>query len=277
VLVDTGIPGYTQNIIRAAQHRFGKSARPEAIVLTHGHFDHVGNVKDLARWWDVPVYAHRLELPYLDGRSDYPPPDPTVGGGLMARSAKLFPRAGIDLRPRLRVLNEDGSLPAMPGWRWVFTPGHTPGHVSLFRDEDRVLLAGDAFITTKQESLLSVMTQHKVMHGPPMYFTTDWEKSGYSVRQLAALAPSVAATGHGEPMSGPRLEHDLRNLAAHFETLAVPSDGRYVREPALADETGVLYIPPPVFDATPFIAAGVALAVIGGLAAHSARRSSRWR
>ena len=42
----------------------------------------------------------------------------------------------------------------MPGWRWVHTPGHTAGHVSLFRDADRTLIAGDAFVTTKQESAL---------------------------------------------------------------------------------------------------------------------------
>ena len=62
----------------------------------------------------------------------------------------------------------------MQGWRWIFTPGHSPGHISLFRDSDRTLIVGDAFVTTKQESLMSVMTQRMEMHGPPMYFTPDW-------------------------------------------------------------------------------------------------------
>jgi glyoxylase-like metal-dependent hydrolase (beta-lactamase superfamily II) len=42
-------------------------------VLTHGHFDHVGSVIELADYWNVPVYAHKLELPYLVGQMDYPP------------------------------------------------------------------------------------------------------------------------------------------------------------------------------------------------------------
>jgi glyoxylase-like metal-dependent hydrolase (beta-lactamase superfamily II) len=62
----------------------------------------------------------------------------------------------------------------MPEWRYMHTPGHTSGHISLFRNEDGVLLAGDAFVTTNQESLIAVMTQKKELHGPPKYFTYNW-------------------------------------------------------------------------------------------------------
>ena len=277
-LVDTGLPMYAKSIIAAAEERFGKAARPEAIVLTHGHFDHVGNVKELAEAWDVPVYSHRLELPYLTGRSDYPPPDPTVGGGMMARTAKLFPWSAIDLGDRVRELPADGSVPGAPRWRWIHTPGHAPGHVSLFRDADRALIAGDAFITTKQESLISVITQLQVIHGPPAYFTTDWNMSKNSVRALAELHPSVAATGHGVSMYAPELDEELTWLAENFDHVAVPSDGRYVREPARADENGVTYVPPARFDPAPWIAGG--LAVVGAAALLSrqarSRSSTRW-
>src|SRR5581483_9224860 len=177
VLIDAGLPFSARQIVRAAERRFGPGTRPQAIILTHGHFDHVGALRDLLRRWDVPVYAHELEMPYLTGRSDYPPPDPTVGGGMIARTAFLFPRSGIDISGRVHPLPEDGSVPHMPGWRWIHTPGHSPGHVSLFRDADRALIAGDAFITQKQESFWGVMTERQKVHGPPMYFTIDWDQA----------------------------------------------------------------------------------------------------
>ncbi|MFC8689659.1 MBL fold metallo-hydrolase [Brevibacillus porteri] len=52
-----------------------RSAKPKAIVLTHAHFDHIGSLEGLLRMWDVPVYAHQKELPFLTGKEDYPEPD----------------------------------------------------------------------------------------------------------------------------------------------------------------------------------------------------------
>lgn len=126
VLVDTGLSTSAEAIREAARCRFGADSRPACIVLTHGHFDHVGAVETLADAWDVPVFAHPLERPYLDGSASYPPADPWVGGGLVALLSPLFPRSPVDLGSRLRSLPEDGSVPGMPGWRWLHTPGHAP-------------------------------------------------------------------------------------------------------------------------------------------------------
>ena len=244
VLVDAGLPGTADSIRRAAAGRFGPGARPAAVVLTHGHFDHVGALAELAEGWDAPVYAHALELPYLTGRSAYPPPNPTVGGGAMAALSFLYPRGPVDLGDRVRALPDDGSIPGMPGWRWLATPGHTPGHVSLWHEADRTLVAGDAFVTTQQESMLAVLRQRPEVHGPPAYFTPDWRAAGASVRALAALDPEVAAAGHGVPLAGPAMRARLRRLARDFECAAVPAHGRYVGHPALADDTGVVAVPP---------------------------------
>ena len=244
VLVDAGLPKRAKRIANAAGELFGDNP-PQAIILTHGHFDHVGSLqKLLQRWPAVPVYAHELELPYLTGRSDYPPPDPSVGGGMLARLSFMYPRRGYDFRPRIRALPRDNSVPGMPGWRWVHTPGHSPGHVSLFRDQDRTLIVGDAFCTQKQESLISVMRESVTIHGPPAYFTIDWPAAKASVRRLNELRPSVAFPGHGKPVANPRLAHELNLLAEHFDEIAVPAKGRYVAQAARANAGGVISTPP---------------------------------
>lgn len=236
VLIDAGIPGTRGLIEGAAAERFGQGARPAAILMTHGHFDHVGTLEDLAEAWDVPVHAHPAETPYLDGTASYPPPDPSVGGGLLALSAPLFPTKPVDVRGRLRVLPQDGSVPSLSGWRWVHTPGHAPGHVSFWREADRVLIVGDAFVTTAQESVYAVTVQAAEMHGPPRYFTPDWAAAKASVEELAALEPETVVTGHGRAMQGEAMRDALHALARDFDQVAVPDHGRYVGAPARAED-----------------------------------------
>ena len=272
ILVDAGLAGATSRIVHAAETLFGPGATPAAIVLTHGHFDHVGSLRELVRRWDVPVYAHELELPYLTGRSSYPPPDPAVGGGAMAMMSRFFPRKPINLSGSVHALPDDGTLPFVGEWRWIHTPGHAPGHVSLFRDYDHALVAGDAFVTTKQESLSAALTQRPELHGPPMYYTIDWPAAEASVLDLAALEPEVAVTGHGVAMRGARLQRELNDLAMNFRDRAVPERGRYVRQPALTDRTGVVFVPPAVPDRVGRTVAGVAAVAVAAVAFAAARR-----
>ena len=228
VLIDAGLRGTAGMIGRAAAARFGEGAPPAAIVMTHGHFDHVGALATLAERWDVPIFAHERELPYLDGRESYPPPDPAVGGGAMSLLSRFYPRGPVDVGRWLRPLPGDGSVPGLAGWRWIHTPGHTTGHVSLWREADRTLVAGDAFITTHQESAYAVAVQRPELHGPPMYFTPDWDSARESVRTLAALEPELVVTGHGRALHGHEMRDALHTLARDFDRVAVPGQGRYV-------------------------------------------------
>jgi glyoxylase-like metal-dependent hydrolase (beta-lactamase superfamily II) len=245
VLVDAGLPFSAGRIIKMAEALFGENHPPKAIILTHGHFDHTGALEELLKIWDVPVYAHRLELPYLTGLSNYPPADPTVGGGLMSLSSFMFPMSAKDLGDRVIALDEhvDNHLPVLPGWRFVPTPGHAPGHISLFQEKQHVLIAGDAFVTTKIESAIAVARQKRKVSGPPKFLTYDWDASKTSVQKLMMLEPKVAATGHGLPMQGEKLRHQLRQLVDAFEEVAVPAHGRYVQHPAIANAAGVQYVP----------------------------------
>ena len=227
-LIDAGLYFSGDRIRDWARNHFG-NAPPQAVVLTHGHFDHVGSLRDLADGWNAPVYVHPLEMDYVTGKAEYPPPDPLAGGGSMALLSPLFPRGPIDIGARAHALPHDGSVPNMPGWRWLHTPGHTRGHVSLFREEDRTLIVGDAFCTTKQESLFAALTQRPELHGPPAYYTPDWDASRSSVEQLAALRPNAIAPGHGLPIAGPHAADELQRLADDFDRIARPQRGKYAK------------------------------------------------
>lgn len=222
VLIDAGLPGSASAIKDAAEARFGAGNPPAAIVMTHAHFDHVGALQELLEHWNCPVYAHPLETPYLTGVQAYPPPDTAADGGIMPKLSPLFPRDPIDVSRWLQVLPENGLVPPLPGWRWLHTPGHTAGHVSLWRAQDRLLIAGDAVITTGQESAYEVMVQEPEMHGPPRYFTPDWGAAEQSVRLLARLEPELLVTGHGRAMQGPAMTAALHQLTDNFRQIAVP-------------------------------------------------------
>jgi glyoxylase-like metal-dependent hydrolase (beta-lactamase superfamily II) len=228
VLIDTGMPKSADEIKQIVKDRFGENARPKGIVLTHGHFDHVGSIVVLLKDWDLPVFAHELELPFLTGKKDYPPGDPQVDNGLVAKMSPYFPNHGINISAHVQPLPKDGTIPCLPCWKWIHTPGHTPGHISLFREKDRTLIAGDAFVTVKQESLYKVITQTQEISGPPKYYTTDWDAAYESVKKLEELKPQVAVTGHGLPMSGEELAKNLRLLVERFDEMAKPVSGKYV-------------------------------------------------
>jgi glyoxylase-like metal-dependent hydrolase (beta-lactamase superfamily II) len=238
VLVDAGIPGNERRIRRAAETRFGPGARPRGILLTHGHFDHAGSAAGLADFWGVPIYVHRLEFPYLTGRSDYPPLDPTPPGFFSALS-RFFPSSTLNLGDRLSALDESGPAPHLPEWECVYTPGHAPGHVAFFRRADGALIAGDAVTTMNLDSLIGTLTKKPELCRPPVPATTNWPQARESVRRLAALRPSLVAAGHGTPLR--EVQERMQALADNFP---IPVRGRYVAEPVRFDENGIVYLPP---------------------------------
>lgn len=227
-LIDMGLPGSASSIVKGAERLYGEGAGPSSVVLTHGHFDHTGAATELLEQWDVPVYAHEAEIPYLVGEERYVEPDPGVSKGLSAKIASLYPGEPIRLNGKVRPLPADGSVPGMPGWRWVHTPGHTPGHVVLFRDSDGALIVGDAFTTIEPERAAGVTTQEMEVHRPPKYFTPDWYEAGKSVKIIQELHPRIAVPSHSIVIRDEQLERQLARLVENFDEIAIPEEGMYV-------------------------------------------------
>jgi glyoxylase-like metal-dependent hydrolase (beta-lactamase superfamily II) len=148
----------------------------------------------------------------------------------MTLLSPLYPGEPIDVGSRLNAFVEGDALGGtqleilenlrqLPGWQILHTPGHTPGHVSFFRPSDRTLLVDDAFCTTKPESFFeAAIAQHPELHGPPAYFTSNWEAARSSVGRLADLNPNILAPGHGKPLAGPDAASALR-LSANFDDI----------------------------------------------------------
>jgi glyoxylase-like metal-dependent hydrolase (beta-lactamase superfamily II) len=182
-LVDSGLPGQVEAIgVALAEAGIGVQDL-RRIIFTHQDLDHVGSGAALVRQSGATVLAHPADVPYIEGE---------------LRPLK-FTLEMLERRPQLReVLErlepveidehlEDGErLDLAGGIRVIFTPGHTPGHLSLYLERPKVLVAGDAL--TAEEGHLN---------GPNPPLTLDVGEAARSVRRLAELDVETIVCYHG--------------------------------------------------------------------------------
>lgn len=191
-LVDAGLPFMVRGI-RAFIDRL--HAGPlQRILLTHGHSDHVGSVSGIVKHESVPVYAHRIELPYMEGELPYPRrkrPEHNVAKGLAQPLHE----------------DQDVNLERVAGLKPYLTPGHSPGHVVYYHEQDQVLLAGDLF-TSKRGKL----------HRPMPMFTADMAEALRSSAIVRQLNPQRLEVCHGGPVFRPadQLDEYIKTTAASF-------------------------------------------------------------
>jgi len=197
-IIDAGVPGFYRDIPKELAAMGRTVADVRALVLTHGHSDHIGFAERLRHDQGIPVSVHELDAALARGEV----PNPSKGFGPI----KLGPLFGFlwftilhgGLRtPKLHEVATfgDGATLDVPGSpRVILTPGHTPGSAALHVPSLDALLVGDAFAT------YAVTTGARGPQVAP--FTADADQAVASLPRLEAASADIVLPGHGDPWTG---------------------------------------------------------------------------
>jgi glyoxylase-like metal-dependent hydrolase (beta-lactamase superfamily II) len=177
VLVDAGLGMHGAPIAKALAGR-GVATH----VITHAHGDHVGGSKKAGEALGVPVWCGAADAAAVRAGK------PVAASRVQA----LFGWKPVEVARELREGDEVG-----PGFKVLDVPGHSPGHIALWRERDRTLICGDVFLN------VNFYTTIPGLNEPPGLFTVDPARNRQSARRLAELQPALAVFGHGEPLRDP--------------------------------------------------------------------------
>jgi hydroxyacylglutathione hydrolase len=178
VLVDAGTQLGHRRILRQLSGR-----RVGAHALTHAHPDHCGSSHAVCEALGVPLWCGARDAHVAEGAR--PAPGVGRGAGLLNRMPLPHPH------PVERRLEEGDEV---VGFTVLDTPGHSPGHISLWRESDRTLVCGDVLFN------LHPLTGRPGLREPPRRLTTDPARNRASARRLGALRPALVLFGHGPPL-----------------------------------------------------------------------------
>jgi glyoxylase-like metal-dependent hydrolase (beta-lactamase superfamily II) len=203
-IVDAGVPSSWESLHGVLATLGRRPADIEALVLTHGHFDHVGFAERARVELGVPVYVHEADVPLT--RHPWRYDHERLRTPYFLTQVRALPIVACFLRHRafwptpvgeVRRYREDDELDVPGRPRVVFTPGHTHGHCSLHLPDRAAVILGDALVT---------LDPYTARRGPRVVAraaTVDAERNLGSLDAVAALGEGVLLPGHGHPWSGP--------------------------------------------------------------------------
>jgi len=198
-LIDSGLPKSADKIFATIEALGRKPEDVRQVIITHYHNDHAGSLADVVERSSAQVLAHPLDAPVLRGER---PPAPAKTNVVIRRLLELTNPGGRAPAPvRVdREVSDGDEIDQDGGARVVHTPGHTPGSISIYLPQRRLLFAGDA-----AGNMLGLR--------PPVgWFTEDGATARASIARLAELDFDVALLGHGKPLT--------KDAAASFRKLA---------------------------------------------------------
>ena len=185
-IIDTGLPRSEKKIL-AYITNLGKSAQDvKRIILTHSDFDHIGALPALHGATGAHTYASQIEAGAI--AAGKPSREIKPSGFSMQRVLFTLMRPFFKATPFQvdEILTDGQILPVLGGLHVVATPGHTPGHISLFLPALSVLFCGDSMVTDKNG-----------IHGSRSGVTWDEAKARESESKQAALGARIVCSGHG--------------------------------------------------------------------------------
>jgi glyoxylase-like metal-dependent hydrolase (beta-lactamase superfamily II) len=172
-----------------------------AHALTHAHPDHQGASHAICERLEIPLWCGVGDVPAMETPGAI---KNTQAPGWLNRMQERYWTGPA--HPVARALREGDEV---AGFTVLETPGHSRGHVTYWREADRVLILGDVL------NNMNVKTGVPGLHEPPRIFTPDPERNRQSIRRLAALRPSLVCFGHGAPLrDGQALERFVSQLPA---------------------------------------------------------------
>jgi glyoxylase-like metal-dependent hydrolase (beta-lactamase superfamily II) len=184
VVIDAATRRATDRILRALD-----GVAVTAHAVTHGHSDHQGSSAAIVKARQIPFWAPAGEADALRAGDNTALSNDNAITRWQRRNW-AGPAVAVE-----RELREGDALDA--GFVALETPGHSPGHLSYWREEDRTLIAGDVLFGRHP------ITGRPGLHEPPERFTIDVARNRASIRRVAALRPRITVFGHGRPHRDP--------------------------------------------------------------------------
>jgi glyoxylase-like metal-dependent hydrolase (beta-lactamase superfamily II) len=193
-IIDAAMAGYHDDLLRELDAMGRTIADVRALVLTHGHADHIGFAERLRRERGVPVSVHEADAALARGEVPNPAKTgPTKLGPLLGFLWHGLRHGGLRTEHLVEVATYgDGATLDVPGSpRVILVPGHTPGSAALHAPALDALFVGDALAT------YAVTTGRRGPQVAP--FSADWQQAVASLDRLADVHAALVLPGHGDP------------------------------------------------------------------------------